>query len=169
MKIRLFVDMDGTLAEWRKASRFEELLEKGYFRSLQPHQNVVDAIRTIIRDHSSIIDVYSLSAYLTESEYALNEKHAWLDEFCPELAPDKRIFVPCNERKTAYIPDGIRSTDILLDDYSFNLHDWAKYAHGVKLLNGINATVGTWCGDCISRFVPADEIVADIMRFAKAL
>ena len=36
--IKLFVDMDGTLATWKLAASMEELLQKNYFRDLPPYQ-----------------------------------------------------------------------------------------------------------------------------------
>ena len=52
-KGRLFVDMDGTLAEWQSpvASSEEQLYRilksRGYFRNLRPHTNVVEAVRKL--------------------------------------------------------------------------------------------------------------------------
>ena len=42
-KKRLFVDMDGTLAEWRSEAGPEELYEKGYFESLRPYSAILGA------------------------------------------------------------------------------------------------------------------------------
>lgn len=65
--------MDGTLAEFKKVDTLEKLYEKGYFLNLEPHMNVVDAIRSIVTDHSEI-EVYILSAVLSDSPYAVTEK-----------------------------------------------------------------------------------------------
>ena len=37
---RLFVDMDGTLAEFRKVTALEELYERGYFSGLRPQDQL---------------------------------------------------------------------------------------------------------------------------------
>lgn len=37
MNTRLFIDMDGTLAVWKQAACFEDLLQPGYFRDLPPY------------------------------------------------------------------------------------------------------------------------------------
>lgn len=34
-KVRLFVDMDGTLCKWQPVEQFEKLLEKGFFLSME--------------------------------------------------------------------------------------------------------------------------------------
>lgn len=63
-KPRLFVDMDGTLTEWRtlkfNINKYEDkdkvqnqlhylLNTPGYFYSLKPHQNIIDAIKQMIQ------------------------------------------------------------------------------------------------------------------------
>ena len=46
---RLFIDMDGTLAKFQTVDTLEKLYEKGYFYNLPPNENVVEAIRNIIK------------------------------------------------------------------------------------------------------------------------
>lgn len=144
--LRLFVDMDGTLAEFRKVSVLEELYERGYFAQLPPQQNVVDAVRLLIGT-ATYMEVFILSSVLFDSHFAMAEKNVWLDQHLLELDEGHRIFLPCGESKAIYVPERIRATDMLLDDYSQNLHDW-NHADGlgVKLLNGINHTHGSWSG-----------------------
>ena len=147
---RLFVDMDGTLAEFRKVTALEELYERGYFSGLRPQENVVTAIRRLARDPS--VQVYVLSAVLFDSHYALDEKNSWLDRYLPELGREQRIFVPCGESKALYISSYLCPEDILLDDYTVNLED--SRMHGgtcVKLLNGINHTRRSWDGARLSK------------------
>lgn len=66
MKARLFVDMDGTLAVWKQAACFEDLLQPGYFRDLPPYQTVLDAVK-ILCNTKPELDVYALSAYMPEN------------------------------------------------------------------------------------------------------
>ena len=163
---RLFVDMDGTLAVFTPVNEFETLYEKGYFLSQAPHENVVAAIQEIIEKHPDI-EVNILSAYLTDSKYALQEKNEWLDRYLPQIAQEHRIFVPCGSDKKAGIEDGIRTNDFLLDDYSVNLFDWQPPARGIKLLNSVNHTRGSWPHDRI-RFdrEPSDlaRAIVSVMR-----
>lgn len=158
LSARLFVDMDGTLAEFHPVDTLEALYEKGYFENLPPNQNVVHAISSLIASQLEL-DVHILSAYLSDSPYALEEKKAWLDKYLPELPEDRRIFVPCGQDKKAYVPGGIRPTDCLLDDYSLNLHNWEPPAMGIKLLNGINGSHGTWTKESI-RYDAQPEVMA---------
>ena len=147
-KQRLFVDMDGTLAVFTPVDQLETLYQEGYFRNLKPHNNVVEAVKYIINNHPEI-EVHILSAYLTDSKYALQEKNEWLDENLPEIDQAHRIFGPCGSDKKEWIPGGIREADHLLDDYTKNLNDWEPPARGIKLLNSINHTRGSWQHDRI--------------------
>jgi hypothetical protein len=143
---RLFVDLDGTLAIFKPVDTIETLYKKGYFLNLQPISNVVQAIKEIIHSHPEI-EVNTLSAYLSDSQYALDEKNQWLDNNIPEITQEHRLFVPCGTDKKDFIKDGVRNTDFLLDDYTENLALWEPPARGIKLLNGINSTHGTWVSD----------------------
>ncbi len=162
---RLFVDMDGTLAEFKNVDTLETLYEKDYFLNLRPNNNVLEAVRKLINDKS--IDVYVLSAYLPDSRYALDEKNAWLDKYLPELPQEKRLFVQCGKDKSTVVPGHIKPDDYLLDDYTKNLSEWEPPARGIKLINGINHTNGTWQGDKI-QFTHAPEelssMISDVMK-----
>lgn len=164
-KQRLFVDMDGTLAEFKTVDTLETLYEKDYFINLKPNENVLGAIKQLIADND--FDVYILSAYLTDSRYALEEKNAWLDKYLPELPQEKRLFVPCGTDKSVAVPGLIRPDDYLLDDYTKNLSEWEPPARGIKLINGINHTNVTWQGDKI-QFTHAPEelssMISDVMK-----
>lgn len=163
---RLFVDMDGTLAEFHPVDTLEVLYEKGYFENLPPNQNVVHAISSLIASQPEL-EVHILSAYLSDGPHALEEKKAWLDKYLPELPEDRRIFIPCGQDKKAYVPGGIRPTDCLLDDYSLNLHNWEPPAMGIKLLNGINGNHGTWTKETIRYDAQPEEMAADISRMVE--
>ena len=162
---RLFVDMDGTLAEFRKVTALEELYERGYFSGLRPQENVVTAIRRLARDPS--VQVYVLSAVLFDSHYALDEKNSWLDRYLPELGREQRIFVPCGGSKALYISSALCPEDILLDDYTVNLEDWQEHGGtGVKLLNGINHTRGSWTGARLSMARSPGQLAEDLLTVA---
>lgn len=149
-KFRLFVDMDGTLAEFQKVSAMEELYERGYFAQLPPQQSVVDAVRLLIYTNTSV-EVFILSSVLFDSRFAMEEKNGWLNKYLPEVDRAHRIFLPCGESKVGYVPGTLRESDCLLDDYTKNLEDWSRAGgRGIKLLNGINHTRGSWNGSRLS-------------------
>lgn len=159
--VRLFVDMDGTLAVFHPVTELETLYEPGYFAGLEPQENVVHAVRTLIRE-SPEIEVYALSAVLGDSLYAVSEKNTWLDRNVPEMRADRRLFPPCGTDKKQYVPGGIRSTDFLLDDYTQNLIRWP--GQGIKLLTAINHTRGTWKGDRIRYDKAPEEIAGNLLQ-----
>ena len=145
-KQRLFIDQDGTLTVFTPQASTAPLYEQGYFLNLKPHEKVVEAIRYIIRNHPEI-EVNLLSAYLDDSPYALPEKQAWMDKNLPEIDSEHRIFVPNGSDKKQFI-GGLRPDDYLMDDYTKNLLRWEP-GKGIKLLNAINHTRGTWQHDRI--------------------
>ncbi len=168
-KERIFVDMDGVLAKFNHVQSEEELYEKGYFANLEPLPTVVDGMKRYIKENPEK-DIYILSAYLTESPYALQEKNEWLDRYLPEISSDHRIFCPCGKPKADYIIGGIQKTDILIDDYTKNLTQWkAQGGIGVKLLNGINHTRGTWQGYSIDYREPIHTTLKNLMNQKKSL
>lgn len=159
---RLLVDMDGTLAKFNQVDTLEILYEEGYFRSLEPLRNVIDAIKEIIRTHPDK-QVYVMSSVLSDSRYALQEKNEWLDKYLPEIDMQHRIFPPCGDNKLDYVPGGIRQTDCLLDDYTHNLVLWEPPAKGIKLLNGINHTHETWKGNMLRYDKSPSELAENIV------
>lgn len=163
--VRLNLDLDGTAAVFQKVDTLETLYEKGYFLNLEPNQNVVEAIRLIIRNHPEI-EVYVMSSVLSDSKYALSEKNQWIDKYLPEIDEKHRIFPPCGENKLDYIPGGVRDTDLLLDDYTHNLTLWEPPARGIKLLNGINHTRESWRGNRLRYDKSPEELAENIVEIA---
>ena len=96
----------------------------------------------------------------------------WLNLYLPEIDESPRIFVPCGEDKTRYVPERIFEDDVLLDDYTVNLNAWEPPAKGLKLLNGIIGTKGTWQKSRISVEHSADELadmIADYVLEGKVV
>ena len=165
-KIRLFVDMDGTLAEFKAVDTLEKLYEENYFLNLKPHKNVVDAVSYICKFYPDI-EVYILSAVLSDSPYALDEKNKWLDMYLPEIDDSHRIFPPCGTDKKEFLESAfgcISDKDFLLDDYSNNLHSWDPPARGIKLLNGINGNHGTWKKEKVSIECNATDLAKNLVH-----
>lgn len=160
MSKRLFVDMDGTLCEFKVVDTLETLYESGYFLNLKPHMNVVNAVKDIVAKDPDI-EVFILSAYLSDSKYALDEKHRWLDTYLPEIDAEHRYFMHCGTDKKDFIAKrggGVTIDDYLLDDYSLNLHSWQPPARGIKFMNGINGTHGTWNMDSLGISRSAEDL-----------
>lgn len=185
-KKRIFVDMDGTLAEWRNidvsircleqadASSIEEYMDQilylpNYFSSLNPYREMVDAVKSLVSEKT--FDVYVLSCVLPDKDGVCPaaQKHEWLNKYLPEVDMDHRVFVPNGEDKKLHLPGGIKQGDILLDDYTKNLLQWEEsgLGTGVKVLNYVNATTGKWNGSMISCKESSDNIVKDIHLVAR--
>lgn len=178
-KPRLFVDMDGTLAEFRKLhidvdelediqttqERLQEILRTpGYFRSLNPQTNVVEAVRRLAEGGE--VEVFVITCYLEHCS-ALYEKNEWLDEYLSVIDKEHRIFVPDGKNKSCYVPGYVNKNDFLLDDYTYNLCDWNVFGTGIKLLNGINNTNGSWKYSALRYDKTPEELANDILRLIK--
>lgn len=144
-KRRLFVDIDGVLAKFNPDKSLEEVATKGYSYGLEPQIEVVRAIKNLADEETEECEVYTLGAYINDD--CLEDKDMWLDEKLPEVDSLHRIFVPYGVQKEVWLMKlgfELSDSDILLDDFTKNLNTW--HGVGVKLLNGINNTHGTWRG-----------------------
>lgn len=165
-KQRIFVDMDGTLARFHDENKYlERMWEEGFFEQLKPFENAVDTVKMLAQDPS--VEVFILSAAIEgEPPYCVAQKHAWLDRYLPEIDQQHRIFTAVGENKAELIPQGIRKTDVLIDDYNKNLDEWQHYGgHSIKFVNNINhkGLVGElWQGDLIHHDKPAAETIQDL-------
>lgn len=175
-KIRIFVDMDGTIARFHDENLYlERMFEKGFFSGLKPFDNAVEAIKHIIDNHPNA-DVYVLSAAIT-TPYCLAEKNAWLDKYLPNIDKEHRIFVEnLSTAKSLCVPGSymykddngkyhnkIFKNDILIDEYNKNLEEWERDGGtAIKAKNNINHKGlhgELWKGDLIDITDTAESIV----------
>ncbi len=163
---RIFIDMDGVLATFHPEKSLEEISSPGYFASLEPQQNVVDAIRYIVRNAKDDTRLYILSSVLNDR--AANEKMDWLKYYLPELSDqNSMLMVPYGENKSAFvktITGEVKEDDILLDDFTKNLKSW--HGVGIKLLNPINNTKKSWQGYVINGNGTASIIQCSLLAIA---
>lgn len=140
MKKRLFLDIDGTLAQFHDVDKtfIEAMWTQGFYTSLKPFDNLVNGIKLFIKENPDV-DVYVLSAYLdTEPPFVVDEKNEWLDTYLPEIPKARRIFTRAGDNKADYIGE-IGSGDYLVDDYNKNLHEFAEAGgHSIKFRNDVN-------------------------------
>lgn len=164
----LCVDMDGTIVVWRGASSEEDLFQKGFFLNVGAYPSVLSAVKEIIKTRKDI-EVYIVSAVLNDSKYAIDEKNQWLDMYLPEVNKAHRIFTLPHETKAETVSkfaDFKHDIIALLDDYTLNLKEWVCHdGVGIKVMNGINGTNGTWCGAEVSVTSPDFDIANDIQWF----
>lgn len=164
---RLFVDMDGVLCKFNKEASIEEVAAEGYFTRCEPQQSVVNAVLRIL--YESCTEVFILSSVFSDN-HSIPDKCRWLDEYgFSGIDDEHRLFVPYGTSKADYLKEtvGAKNDDFLLDDFSKNLHEW--HGIGIKLMNGINGTKGTWNGYNVSSR-STEEVIKNtlmgIMRYA---
>lgn len=154
-------DMDGVLAEWSTVDSKEDTLRPGYFRTRPADEKAVALLKFL---EAAGFQVVILSAvYVTGT--AVLDKIIWLFQHGLGFVP--RVFVPCDlAHKSEFIITD--APKILIDDYSYNLHDWNEQGGiGIKFLNGINGTKGTWKGLTISPDTKPAELIAIINNLTK--
>ena len=137
--MNLYVDLDGTLARWNKNASLEDLLEEGYFLSLEQERSLVEWTNAAAVSGKYSITI--LSHYLSESRFALKEKKAWIWKNLPMVT--RWILIPTDQEKGRFIVDmqghKLCKDDILLDDFSKNLIGWEKEGGcGIKWINAVN-------------------------------
>lgn len=139
-KIRLFVDMDGTLARFHDEPDYlTRMHEKGFYINLKPFYNVVNALNEICNNRKDI-DVYILSAAIGDGiEHCIPEKNQWIDKYMPSIDHNHRIWTPCGVDKYLYIPNIADARDFILDDYNHVLEKGHSYGVvPIKAVNNIN-------------------------------
>ena len=115
-----------------------------------------------------ILAVVPMSAFLSDSKYALHEKNSWLDTYLPEIKNENRIFTPCGVAKHSSISK-VNKTDILLDDYNLNLEEWRKAGGtSIKLGNHMNDRGNDdplWNGNRIRYDFSPERICQELVNF----
>ncbi|MFV0599258.1 MAG: 5' nucleotidase, NT5C type [Bacteroidales bacterium] len=166
---RIYIDMDGTVAQWNPTASFEELHEKGYFENLKPINTMVRSLQELSQRED--VELFILTSYLPESKYAKEEKKAWLDKNMPFIREENKIYVKYGNDKSTYVRGGVSENDYLIDDYTKNLEEWDRSGgSAIKVLNGINHTHGTWKGQKINAYEKGltEKIVIELNKPTKS-
>lgn len=140
---KILFDMDGVLAKWEYVP-MEVVAKKGYFENRPAMTNVVNAVKTLIKNG---VEVGILSAVLKD-DHSTDEKLRWLGTYIPEIPSSNIFFAVYGKPKALYVPDEWQDA-VLVDDLTLNLNEWSAYGYGrvaIKMYNGINGTKGTWEG-----------------------
>ena len=122
--MKLFFDMDGTLADFANGGGLEKMEQKGFFLNLKPYANA----RKYVRNMSKFHEVYILSACI-DTDYCMVEKIMWLRKFFKFIPYENIILVPygTNKAETVIKRFGeITTNDLLFDDYKVNLQQWRE-------------------------------------------
>lgn len=89
-KVALFVDMDGTLVEYKiYPDGFITNESKGLFENAEPVNIIIDKLKEIIKINN--IDIYILT--LSKSNIIKEEKKKWLKKYTPFINKDNYIII----------------------------------------------------------------------------
>lgn len=159
---RLFIDMDGTVAQFYESKRcLEEMGEEGFFKNLKSYKRMVAAIKRFAKKHPEV-KLCILSAFPLNHLTAEREKGEWVDEHMPFIPAENRIFLAVGKSKADVVGE-ITKDDYLLDDYTKNLEDWTSNGGtGIKVRNEINCQNGTWRGNRVSCYDAPEGIFVDL-------
>ena len=95
--INLFIDMDGTVAQFYHDKKcLEKMYEQGYFENLPLYAMAKHIDEFAKKD--TCVNVYILSACVN-SKYCEQEKVEWLLKYMPNISPTHFIFTKVGENK----------------------------------------------------------------------
>lgn len=147
----IYVDMDGTLFEWKEATE-AELESYMYYERLRPSPEMRDFLKDL--KQSRHVNLFILSHCMNDAAMEGKDGSLDSDRVLSRLFPkENRIFLPYGKSKALEI---LRRTgrhrlcrdDILLDDHTANCEEWtSRGGRAVKVLNGINGKGGRWNGE----------------------
>lgn len=149
-KKRVFIDMDGTIANtFEKSTYLEDMKNVGFFAELKPYVNFIKVLLMFIDDNPNI-DFYVLSSLSGCESRVRNEKNQWLDNnFNTNVT---RLFVPAGTDKSTFVGE-LTKNDFLFDDFSTNVIEWSnKGGTAIKVVNSINRSGVRWKGKTISHY-----------------
>lgn len=163
----LYIDLDGTCFEFKKEASLDEIMERGFFSKLYPFDNVIRGLK-IFHDENPEVKMKILSSCL-DRDYIQEDKNVLVDRYLPFIEKDDRIYVPYGEKKSLYMNLCDNShKSYLLDDYTKNLEDVSNHnMTGIKLVNNINFTNGTWKGHTIHYELPDWIFAEELKRMIK--
>lgn len=162
----IFIDMDGVLAEYKKDCTENDLMQKGYFESLHPEENMLKALSMLIENSDKLgFRVCVLTkVYPSTFKYSVSEKQQWRDKYMPYLFDSEFIMVngELEEKSDAIRAElGIDIDEgcILIDDYNHNLLEWSNNGGtAVKYVNSINDKNHSFIGNRISYTMTPSDI-----------
>lgn len=145
-KIVLGIDLDGTVAKWQLGTPFDALFEKDYYANLEPEEGLISNIKYSFDE--GLIEPVVISAYFTEVPYPKEDKIKWCKKHLPFV--ENIILVPYGQNKMEYAKKNglkINNNFVMIEDFTQSLNDVVNAGGiGVKFMNGINGTNGTWNG-----------------------
>lgn len=161
--MKIFVDMDGTIAKfYEKPNYLEKMYERNFFRKLKPY-----ALAKTINDLAGKgYEIYVLSACVN-TIYCKQEKFEWCKQYLPNVPQSNIILLGIGENKAKKVQEIVSNNEfaILIDDYGVNLEQWVIKPNyiAIKRKNGINGTKGKTYKNEIKNGTQLLDILEDIV------
>ena len=157
--IKLFIDLDGTVAKFNVRNALERFdKEIGFFANLGAYKGI-----EAINEMALLKNVYVISA--SPNTQADIDKMVWLNKYLPNIHKENITLCRLGENKAKIIENKynliIDSNCYLLDDYSKNLFEWvANGGTGIKRLTSVaDNSRGLWKGLTIKDLNKIAEIL----------
>lgn len=135
--IRIFLDLDGTLARFNVRNALERFdKEEGFFARLKAYKNI-----EIVNELAKTNQLYIISA--SPNEQADKDKMVWIEKYLPNIKIENITICRLGQNKAQIIQDKynikIDKECYLLDDYTKNLNEWEQYnGSGIKRLTAVS-------------------------------
>ena len=135
--IKLFVDLDGTLARFNVRNALERFdKEEGFFANLLAYKGI-----EVVNELANEIELFVISA--SPNEQADNDKMIWLNKYLPNINNNNITICRLGQNKAQIIQDKynivIDNNCYLLDDYTKNLNEWESFGGvGIKRLTQVS-------------------------------
>ena len=135
--IRLFLDLDGTLARFNVRNALERFdNEVGFFANLLAYKGI-----EVVNELAKNGNLFIISA--SPNEQADNDKMIWLEKYLPNIKKDNITICRLGENKAQIIQNKynfvIDNNCYLLDDYTKNLNEWESFGGvGIKRLTQVS-------------------------------
>ena len=135
--IKIFLDLDGTLARFNVKNALERFdKEEGFFAKLKAYKNI-ELINALALTH----DFFIISA--SPNEQADKDKIIWLQKYLPNINVKNITICRLGQNKAQIIQNKynitIDSNCYLLDDYTQNLIEWEQTGGtGIKRLTKVS-------------------------------
>ena len=134
--IKIFLDLDGTLARFNVRNALERFdKEKGFFSKLLAYKGI-----EIVNELAKTNQLFIISA--SPNEQADIDKMIWLEKYLPNIKKENVTICRLGENKAKVIENKynitIDKTCFLLDDYTKNLVEWENVGGvGIKRITKV--------------------------------
>ena len=134
--IKIFLDLDGTLARFNVRNALERFdKEEGFFARLKAYKNI-----EVVNELAKTNNLFIISA--SPNEQADKDKMIWLEKYLPNINVENITICRLGQNKAQIIQDKynitINEQCYLLDDYTKNLNEWENFGgKGIKRITKV--------------------------------